>query len=485
MASILAPVSDTLSPLSASHRNGLIAVSTFGFLSFAATSTLFGYLTFKLIRWHINKSPSQNELHHVATTDLSLGLSQMHFGQSKPTAAAAQNHDANPRNTVPAERTLNQFLVLVYNLLFAEMHQSMAFMLNVSWTATNGIFVGTSTCWAQGWFVSTGDLAVSCFITAIAVHTYLTIVRGYKPPQGLLYLTIASLWVFVYALGIIGILITNNGHDGGGLYVRAVAWCWVNVKYDNLRLWLHYFWIFLCLALTSGLYILIFFSLQRRSASPGSPHDARRPSTARSVIGADQAMGTHPGFLVYPIIYGLCTAPLALFRVATMSGRSVSAELFCFAASMIASNGWLDVILFSWTRSSIIFAPSPDAIGTGLDTFAFIRTPPTRRYGNMVWVQGGSRGNNEIDDRGRNNGGWWRIGGDGGDRKSKSKINRWPGGPSSGSQESLRGVGGSNEIQMDIVTSVVIEVDRPRKESALSVNSSEKGVQGSSGRMHL
>jgi hypothetical protein len=167
-----------------------------------------------------------------------------------------------------------------------------------------------------------------------------------------------------------------------------------------------------------------------------------------------------------------------------MSGRTVNAELFCFAASMIASNGWLDVVLFSWTRSSIIFAPSPDSADTGLGTFAFMRTPQ-RRYGNMVWVQGASRGNNDTNGSGNSSGGWRRIGGDrGDDGTSKSRTHRWPGGASSISQESLRGAG-INEIQMDTVTSVVVEVDPSQKEPALSVDSSEKGFETSSSKMRL
>ncbi|ETS88279.1 hypothetical protein PFICI_02107 [Pestalotiopsis fici W106-1] len=479
MASLLATSSDTLSPLPSSHRDGLIAVTVFGFLSFIATTTLFIYLTFKLIRWHLQKPAAriQTERPQVQTTDLSLGLSQSHFAQSKADTDAAAQPDVTVISTERHVPHLNQFLLLVYNLLFAEMHQSTAFLLNVSWTTSNGVWVGTPACWAQGWFISTGDLAASVFITAIAVHTYLTVVKGYQPPQRLLLATIAFLWFFVYALGILGVLITNNGRDAGGLYVRAVAWCWMNVKYEKLRLWLHYFWIFLSLGLTSGIYILIFLSLRRDSTHRSS--DNREQGRRQPNNSTGRAAGSHPGFLVYPIIYALCTAPLALFRVATMSGRDVSVGMFCFAAAMIASNGWLDVLLFSWTRSSIIFAPSPDAMDTGLDTFAFMRTPHTRRFGNMVWVQGGSRG--ESNDRG---GGWWRIGGERTHQRAKSKSNRWPGGLGSVSQESLRGAA-NNEIQMDTVTSVVVEIDIANKEQAQSAHSSEKGFETSSTKYRL
>lgn len=480
MASLLAPSSDILSPLPSSHRNGLIAVAVFGFSSFVATTTLFTYLTYKLARWHLQRPATQGGGHHTqTTTDLSLGLSQVHFGQSKANAGIVTQPDAVVTSNEHHVPRLNQFLLLVYNLLFAEMHQSTAFLLNVSWATSDGIWVGTHTCWAQGWFISIGDLAASVFITAIAVHTYLTVIKNYQPPQKLLYATIACLWTFVYALGMLGVLLTNNGRDGGGLYVRAVAWCWMNVRYEKLRLWLHYFWIFLSLALTSGIYILIFFSLRRGHDGQQLSNSTRERRATQSNGRNDRAMGSHPGFLVYPVIYCLCTAPLALFRVATMSGRDVSVGMFCFAAAMIASNGWLDVLLFSWTRSSIIFAPSPDATDTGLDTFAFMRTPHTRRYGNIVWVQGASRSTSDAHGGRENDGGWWRIGGDRAHQRSKSTASRWPSGPRSMSQESLRDAG-NNEIQMDIVTSVIVEIDRDSKPQIRSAHQSEEGYETSS-----
>lgn len=219
----LNPVSDTLSPLPSSHRDGLIAVSTFGFLSFVSTTALFFYLTYKLAIWQLKQSRIGTGSHgHDTTTDLSAGLSRGHFDSSKPTA---QSVEPRLRQTPSsAKKPLNQFLLLIYNLLFAEMHQSMAFLLNSSWAGSNAIVVGTSTCWAQGWFVSVGDLAASCFVSAIAVHTYLTVVKGYRPQQWAVYATIGGIWIFAYALGVVGILITNNGRDGGGLYVRATAW---------------------------------------------------------------------------------------------------------------------------------------------------------------------------------------------------------------------------------------------------------------------
>jgi hypothetical protein len=166
--------SSTLSPLPDVLSHGLVAVSTFGLLSFFCSASLFFYLTWRLLTWRYKSGP----------------------------------------NSPP-----NQFLLLIYNLLLADIQQALAFLLNISALRNNGIIVGTPTCFAQGWFVSTGDLASSVFICAIAIHTWMGVVKEYRLPTPAFYCCIGALWTFVYLMAAIGPII--HGHD---FYVRASAW---------------------------------------------------------------------------------------------------------------------------------------------------------------------------------------------------------------------------------------------------------------------
>lgn len=217
---VLDPESDTLSPLPTFLFRGLTGVTVIASISLFSTTTLFLHLTYKLIKLEIKERRRLRAV-PVQPVDLSLGLSERHF--------AAMGHRPTTRQPTPPTRQRtkakpNQFVILIYNLLLADMHQAMAFFLNAAWISRNEITVGAGPCWVQGWYVSTGDLASSCFIMAIAVHTYLTVIRQYKPPQWAINTTVIGIWLFVYIMSMLGIALTRNGKAAGGWFVRAAAW---------------------------------------------------------------------------------------------------------------------------------------------------------------------------------------------------------------------------------------------------------------------
>lgn len=95
----------TLDPLPPVLQRGLTAVAVFGILSLTASTGLFCFLSYKLCRWYY------------------------------------KGHLANGAN---------QFLLLIYNLLLADIQQAMAFSLTAVYVAQNKVEVGTTTCWATG-----------------------------------------------------------------------------------------------------------------------------------------------------------------------------------------------------------------------------------------------------------------------------------------------------------------------------------------------
>ncbi|KAH6984675.1 hypothetical protein BKA56DRAFT_480839 [Ilyonectria sp. MPI-CAGE-AT-0026] len=470
----LAVESQTLSPLPANLKSGLTAITLLAFISFFASCALFFYLSFKILSWHFflrdrRASEVQPTGSFQRAVDFTLGIDGIFTEENDNNNADGQAAQPNGAPVQHTPKHPNQFLILIVNLLLADMHQGVAFFLNVEWLRKNAVDVDSPTCFTQGLFVSLGDLSSSMFITAIAFHTYFAVVKRRRVRQKVLYLLIASIWVFVYAISFLPIAATRGGAEYGGFFVRAGSWCWMNRKYENLRLFTHYLWIFIALGVTSLLYILIFLSIRRQAQSKRSnkPDD---DADSTNQLRLDH----NPAFLIYPVIYVLCTLPLALGRIATMAGANVPLGYFCFAGAMIASNGSFDCLLFGTTRNVILFASKyeVDTADLGLKTFAFMKTPTNRRFGNVISIQGGRQKSEESDSVG----GWWtwKHRGGGSDPRGRKGMTRTT------SQESLRGPA----IHMDTVTSVVVEVDdskdrdprypNPPASSSPSVSSTEK-----------
>jgi hypothetical protein len=178
----------TLDPLPSEVHRGLTAVTVLAALSLVTSSVLFFNLSHKIFRHYLRSRRSTKEATHP-----------------------------------------NQFVLLIWNLLLADIQQSCAFIINGHWLSQNAIHVGSTACWAQGWFVSTGDLASGVWALAIGLHTFLAVVFNYQLPMRGFYAISITLWVFVYVMAVIGI-----GIYGDSLYVRAGAWVRILCPLDSI-----------------------------------------------------------------------------------------------------------------------------------------------------------------------------------------------------------------------------------------------------------
>jgi hypothetical protein len=106
------------------------------------------------------------------------------------------------------------------------------------------------------------------------------------------------------------------------------------------------------------------------------------------IISKTAIRNATPLMILYPLIYTICTAPLASLRIYALAGHSVSLGYFCMAGTMIACNGWLDVLLYASTRADIVFCDLPPGESTGLNTFNFmgrhLQSSPTSQHSNTA-----------------------------------------------------------------------------------------------------
>ncbi|KAK7450236.1 integral membrane protein [Colletotrichum acutatum] len=456
----------TLSPLPTVLRHGLKAVVTLSFFSLVTSFTLLVYLIGRLACWYRRTSPKKEQQLLATTTQVSVIAGLPHELEAQYNA-----NGQSKRSRVP-----NQFLILLLNVLFADAIQACAFFLDVVWLVEDKITDDSAACWAQGWFISTGDLASTAFVAFIAVHTYLTLVRGLKISCKAFYSTIFLLWFFVLFMSVLGVIITNNGAGKGGFYVRDITWCWINSEYEAMRMYLHYAWMLTLIITGTVSYVLVFVHVHRADKAFRS---ARKAAAATEEASCDGVLGptTLPNvmsqhnqktevhkrilFLFYPIVFLLCTAPLALGRILSSGGIKLSAEYLIFAGCMITSNGWIDVLIFSSTRSGILFDAPVDEQNVGLDTFNF--TPLGQQYGHRVWIEGGAA---KDDSHNRKPSVFRRP-------SRRARLGSEASHDRSESQTSLhdRDVSGLKGIQMETVTRIFVEEVDPAKNKNLDFES--------------
>ncbi|KAI9374331.1 G protein-coupled glucose receptor regulating Gpa2-domain-containing protein [Aspergillus egyptiacus] len=294
----------SIDPLPADHRRGLVAVFIMAILSTVACLALIGFITYRLIFWRSNY--------------------QRYIGY-------------------------NQYIILIYNLVIADIQQSLAFLICAKWYADNKVEASTAACFLQGFWLQIGDPASGIFVLAIAFHTFYQVAMSRKLSYRAFVTIVIGLWLFVAILVIIPL--ATHGAD---VFVPAGAWCWISQDYEPIRLWTHYFWIFLAEFGTVSLYAVLWFQLRRRikqSAILGSSHteSLRR---LRRVVGY---------MIIYPIAYIVLSLPLAAGRMATAQGNTPNIVYFCVAGAMITSSGLVDVLLYTLTRKNLILESEPSS----------------------------------------------------------------------------------------------------------------------------
>ncbi|ETS76171.1 hypothetical protein PFICI_11558 [Pestalotiopsis fici W106-1] len=245
----------------------------------------------------------------------------------------------------------NQSLVLIYQLILADFLQSLGFLISFHWAANREILGPNGACFAQGWLIQLGDVASAFFVLAIAIHTTYQIIYGrslqYKTFVGML----IGVWGFATLLASLAPITS-----GRYVFLRAGMWCWISSEHENLRLLLHYLWIFIVQFSAIIVYIAGYWHLYRSRRSDSimihGPGEAalRRASTT---------------MLAYALVYTVLTLPLAAGRMAAMSHDSVPDQYYLFAGALFTSSGWVDTALYALTRRTLLSAELGVAGGGG------------------------------------------------------------------------------------------------------------------------
>ncbi|KAI1759560.1 G protein-coupled glucose receptor regulating Gpa2-domain-containing protein [Hypoxylon sp. FL1150] len=275
--------------------NGLLAIGCLATVSLIFTTSLLSFITWRMIDWKSHYSSSVSR---------------------------------------------NQSIVLIYQLILADLLQSLGFLISFHWAGERQIIGPKGTCFTQGWLIQLGDVASAFFVLSIAIHTTYQVILSRTLSYKTFTACICGTWAFAVTLTSLAPII-------GGRYVfeRAGSWCWISTEHEGLRLSLHYIWIFIVEFSCIIVYAIGFYYLFRAKRS-----DIIIPG--RSIEGLRKA---RTAMLAYSIIYTLLSLPLAAGRMASMSHNELSNEYYLFAGALFTCSGWVDVILYAFTRRALLF----------------------------------------------------------------------------------------------------------------------------------
>jgi hypothetical protein len=304
----------SIQPLPHATHNGLIGVGICGLASFLSTLALFSFLVYRILTWRA----------HYKTF---LGY--------------------------------NQYIVLFVNLIFADLCQAASFLISFYWIAIDGILAPTAACTTQGFLLHFGDVASAFFVLAIAIHTYITAARGIRVEYWVFTAAIGMIWLLALFLTIIGFGIHREKY-----FVRAGTWCWVSDDYEPERLGLHYVWLFLSEFGLIATYLITFIKLRSKTASlfadqRRASHDLANKTTIQAVNRITKLM------MLYPFVYVLLTLPLSSARMWSMAhdSHTLSETTQCIVGALLASCGWVDCLLYSFTRKRLMRETMGGGIG--------------------------------------------------------------------------------------------------------------------------
>ncbi|KAF9561964.1 hypothetical protein CPC08DRAFT_399176 [Agrocybe pediades] len=218
-------------------------------------------------------------------------------------------------------------------LVIAMVFNSIAGIIGLQWVVSRGITDG-GLCLAQATTMQIGNLSIGYFTTAIAVHTFNSLVLKKRQSAIICGTTIAIGWIFSVLVSLIPFMVQL---PDGPIYGVDDLICGVRGIYPKLSFLFHLLPILIASVLGAVLYSLIFLALRgtlklkegiKITLNPNerwNDKDGQGESYHRFIARVSRSM------IWYPIAYIALLIPYAVTRLFMISGFVVPFQAVVFA----------------------------------------------------------------------------------------------------------------------------------------------------------
>lgn len=223
--------------------------------------------------------------------------------------------------------------------------------IGFQWAATQYISVGPL-CDVQGTFLQIGDLGYAFWSGAIAYHTFNLLYFRQSPPNWVNKGILTVCWILQIILPIIGpaaVAYPNRLYDYSG-----GTWCWISGKYDELQLMFYFIPSWLSVAMSSIMYITVYVHTSRFFNNQSFTSSLYSSNDEEAIYIGTKVRRKARSLLIYPLVYAILLTPVSIVKIGSMAGWRSPFWLACLSGVMIASSGWLDVLLFLYTRRAFL-----------------------------------------------------------------------------------------------------------------------------------
>jgi len=145
-------------------------------------------------------------------------------------------------------------------LLFADLIQAFASIMNARWVQSGGVEHGQF-CTVQGVLKHLSDIESAAWSFVISAQTFCLLFYQLQSPRWVGWVVLGSVNALMVVLTVLGPA-SYKTMTNGGFYGVSGYWCWITSEYSLARMTLDYMILFLSASLSFILYTLVFFRLR-------------------------------------------------------------------------------------------------------------------------------------------------------------------------------------------------------------------------------